>query len=55
MSPEYKNKHGTWDPSTISAFIPERWLVENEEGVCVNPKAGPAHPFGAGPRGCFGE
>ena len=53
---EYKNRYGTWETSTIGDFIPERWLIENEKGeLQYNPWAGPAHPFGAGPRGCFGE
>jgi hypothetical protein len=53
---ENKDKYGSWDPSTIGDFVPERWLVENDKGeLRFDPFAGPAHPFGAGPRGCFGR
>lgn len=50
-SQEAKDRTGTWDTSDIALFIPERWICK---GV-FDPLAGPAHPFGAGPRGCFGR
>lgn len=47
-----------WDPSNISSFLPERWLVldgndSNEQRF--DPKAGPQLAFGLGPRACFGR
>jgi hypothetical protein len=56
-SQEAKDRTGAWDPSDIASFRPERWLVTDESsgGDRFNPLAGPAHPFGAGPRGCFGR
>jgi hypothetical protein len=55
-SAESKNRFGVWDTTNIGDFIPERWLVEKENGsVVCNPFAGPSHPFGAGPRGCLGK
>ena len=51
-----KDRYGMWEVSNIGAFQPERWLKKNEKGEMeFNPRAGPAHPFGAGPRGCFGR
>ncbi|KAH6838508.1 cytochrome P450 [Chaetomium sp. MPI-CAGE-AT-0009] len=53
---------GSWDDKDIGAFKPERWLKqqaagegEGEGGVVFDPMAGPALPFGLGPRGCFGK
>ncbi|TPX07063.1 uncharacterized protein E0L32_011051 [Thyridium curvatum] len=55
-SREAKDRTGAWDPSDIGVFKPERWLVNDEAGnYTFDPLAGPAHPFGAGPRGCFGR
>jgi cytochrome P450 len=55
-SRESKGKNGSWDQDTISEFDPERWLERDEQGnVVFNSRAGPAMPFGAGPRGCFGK
>ncbi|TVY45213.1 Cytochrome P450 monooxygenase [Lachnellula occidentalis] len=54
-SQEAKNRTGAWDPSEIALFRPERWLASNEGESEFAPLAGPAHPFGAGPRGCFGR
>jgi cytochrome P450 len=55
-SRESKDKNGAWDEATIHEFDPERWLEEDSEGNMVfNSRAGPAMPFGAGPRGCFGK
>ncbi|EED13315.1 cytochrome P450, putative [Talaromyces stipitatus ATCC 10500] len=54
-SRETKDKFGVWDNWSIKRFIPERWLIKNEEGrVVFNPVAGYTHPYGAGPRACFG-
>ncbi|KAK5122321.1 hypothetical protein LTR85_004232 [Meristemomyces frigidus] len=54
-SQESKDKNGDWEASDIGAFMPERWLVRDERGAFVfDPRAGPALPFGGGPRGCFG-
>ncbi|EAU36731.1 predicted protein [Aspergillus terreus NIH2624] len=59
-----KNKgHHAWDPETLDIFLPERWLVASEEqasavgtaNVVFDPAAGPAMPFGGGPRGCWGR
>lgn len=55
-SRESKDKNGSWDQATITQFDPERWLEKDEDGHLVfNSRAGPIMPFGAGPRGCFGE
>lgn len=55
-SRESKDKNGSWDDSNIGDFVPERWLEKDEQGnAAFNPRAGPAMPFGSGPRGCFGE
>lgn len=54
-SRENKDKFGVWDDETIGKFIPERWLAKNEKGeVVFNPSAGYTHPYGVGPRACFG-
>lgn len=55
-SKESKDKNGTWEQATIREFDPERWLEKDSDGkVVFNARAGPSMPFGAGPRGCFGE
>ncbi|KFA72674.1 hypothetical protein S40288_03376 [Stachybotrys chartarum IBT 40288] len=54
-SREAKSRTGDWDSSDISSFKPERWLTTEEGGEKYDPLAGPSHPFGAGPRGCFGR
>ncbi|KAK5135427.1 hypothetical protein LTR08_005215 [Meristemomyces frigidus] len=55
-SQDSKDKTGSWEVFDISVFAPGRWLVKGESGkVEFNPRAGPAHQFGAGPRGCFGR
>ena len=55
-SRDSKDKNGAWDEATIHQFDPERWLEEDSEGnVVFNSRAGPTMPFGAGPRGCFGN
>jgi hypothetical protein len=57
ISTDPAKSYGSWDPSTISSFLPERWLQSDFEGAepRFNARAGPSHPFGAGPRGCFGR
>ncbi|KAI1412826.1 cytochrome P450 [Hypoxylon sp. FL1857] len=43
---------GKWDRATKGLYQPERWLDENGK---YDAYAGPMLPFGAGPRGCFGQ
>lgn len=55
-SRETKDRFGAWDDQDISKFNPDRWLTKDEAGnVKFNPDAGPVHPYGAGPRACFGK
>ena len=55
-SREWKDKNGIWDLSDIGHFKPERWLkIEEKDNTVFDSKAGPALPFGAGIRGCFGK
>ncbi|GAB1743990.1 hypothetical protein NU219Hw_g1030t1 [Hortaea werneckii] len=55
-SQESRDKNGMWEVSDIGVFKPERWLIRNEDGQTdFDARAGPAQPFGAGPRGCFGR
>lgn len=53
-SPSVKNHdRSAWSNEDIAEFKPERWLIREAGGaVSFNPKAGPSHPFGAGPRAC---
>jgi cytochrome P450 len=54
-SRESKAKYGAWEPRKIGDFLPERWLVKDEDGnEKFDPQAGPSLPFGAGLRGCHG-
>jgi cytochrome P450 len=54
-SRENRRKFGVWDEETIGKFIPERWLATNDKGdIFFNPSAGYTHPYGVGPRACFG-
>jgi cytochrome P450 len=47
---------GSWEPTTMKTFDPERWLVPDATGRRVfDALAGPMIVFGAGPRGCFGR
>lgn len=48
---------GSWDPSDVRLFRPERWLrTEAETGkVVYDPQNGPMLAFSLGPRGCFGR
>lgn len=54
-----QSKVGVWEDSRIEEFMPERWLVPDESiapgGMRFDARAGPAMPFGAGPRVCFGK
>lgn len=51
-----KSNMPPWSPEDITAFRPDRWLVENEAGqLSFNPRAGPTLAFGLGPRKCFGQ
>lgn len=51
-----KSNLPAWSPENIATFMPERWLVENENGrLSFNPRAGPTLAFGLGPRKCFGQ
>lgn len=53
---EQKTKTPAWENSGIEKFDPSRWLSTDAGGsVTFNPHAGPALPFGAGARGCFGK
>lgn len=55
-SRETKDKFGIWDSYDVSKFNPDRWLAKDETGnVKFNLHAGPALPFSAGPRACFGK
>lgn len=45
-----------WDAMEPEAFLPERWLVEDEEGkMAYDAQAGPMLGFSLGIRGCFGR
>lgn len=45
-----------WPAQDKRKFIPERWLVRNEDGDEVfDPRAGPNLPFSVGARGCYGQ
>jgi len=51
-----KDKMCNWNDKDISEFIPERWLTTDAAGVVAFDRtAGPALPFAAGIRGCFGK
>lgn len=51
-----KDRIGSWDPSDMAKFNPERWLVAGEDGGKeFNAAAGPLLTFGLGPRGCYGR
>lgn len=43
---------GKWERASKGLFQPERWL---DADGSFNAIAGPMLPFGAGPRGCFGQ
>jgi len=47
---------GSWDPSDMSSFKPERWLIRDEAGgEAFDATAGPHLAFGLGPRACYGR
>ncbi|KAL2072117.1 hypothetical protein VTL71DRAFT_11460 [Oculimacula yallundae] len=51
-----KDRIGSWDPSDMAHFNPERWLVDTENGGKeFSASAGPHLTFGMGPRGCYGR
>lgn len=51
-----KDRIGSWDPSDMARFNPERWLIDSEGGGKeFSAAAGPSLVFGMGPRGCFGR
>jgi cytochrome P450 len=51
-----KSLYGSWDPSDMHLFKPERWLRTGDDGHEVfDPQSGPMLTFGSGPRGCFGR
>lgn len=57
-----QRRHRAWSDDDIASFKPERWLVETqatdtdgETAFNFNGSAGPTHPFGLGPRSCFGR
>ncbi|KAI0448178.1 cytochrome P450 [Xylaria telfairii] len=51
-----KRLYGSWDPSDMHLFKPERWLKTDENGKIVyDSQAGPMMAFSQGPRGCFGR
>ncbi|KAI1855455.1 hypothetical protein JX266_000320 [Neoarthrinium moseri] len=55
-SQDGKGKFGNWSSEDIDQFSPDRWLVSEGNGeVRFDARAGPAHPYGVGQRGCFGS
>jgi cytochrome P450 len=60
-SEQYRNadggKVGSWEPTSIKKFNPDRWLVDDKTSntKVFDSQAGPHMMFGAGPRGCFGR
>ncbi|KAI0486964.1 cytochrome P450 [Xylaria cf. heliscus] len=56
QSSREKELFGSWDPSDMHLFKPERWLKTGEDGnVVYDAQSGPMLAFGFGPRGCFGR
>ncbi|KAI0202785.1 cytochrome P450 [Astrocystis sublimbata] len=56
LSSREKSMYGSWDPSNMHLFAPERWLKLDESGnVVYDPLSGPMMAFSLGPRGCFGK
>ncbi|KAL4964198.1 cytochrome P450 monooxygenase [Aspergillus stella-maris] len=48
----------SWDPKDMAQFMPERWLVRDDEQdgkMVFDPSAGPMLTFGLGERGCYGR
>lgn len=53
--PTTYTKRVNWDEVSPDKFLPERWLIEDEDGkVVYDPQAGPFLSFSLGMRGCFG-
>lgn len=53
---EMQKKRLAWDDQGIEDFEPGRWIEKDDNGEDVfDSRAGPALPFGAGPRRCFGK
>lgn len=53
--PTTYTKRTDWDGMSPESFLPERWLIEDENGKLVyDPQAGPFLAFSVGVRGCFG-
>lgn len=58
INPSSRIENKAWDPSDISKFLPERWLVlggNDSDEQRFDPNAGPQLAFGLGPRACFGR
>ncbi|KAI1176834.1 cytochrome P450 [Nemania sp. FL0916] len=55
-SSRQKRLYGSWDPSDMHLFRPERWLKTNEKGNAIfDAQSGPMMAFSLGPRACFGR
>jgi len=54
-SREAKSRVGSWDPSDMHQFKPERWIESCDGAEVFNPKAGPHLTFGYGRRACYGK
>ncbi|KAI1131463.1 cytochrome P450 [Nemania abortiva] len=57
-SPSSREKRlcGSWDPSDMHLYRPERWLKTDENGnVVFDAQSGPMMAFSQGPRACFGR
>ncbi|KAK1954542.1 cytochrome P450 monooxygenase [Colletotrichum sublineola] len=51
-----QKRTGSWDPTDVEEFVPERWMRRDAEGNEVfDSNAGPFMTFGHGPRACFGR
>ena len=58
INPSSRIENKAWDPSNISNFLPERWLVpggNDGDEQRFDPNVGPQLAFGLGPRACFGR
>lgn len=55
QSAKKDGRHRAWDPSDITSFKPERWLVTSEKSTVFDATAGPQLAFGLGSRGCYGK
>ncbi|KAI0473332.1 cytochrome P450 monooxygenase [Xylariaceae sp. FL0804] len=50
-----EGRHRSWDPADMSAFNPDRWIVNGEKGVEFDASAGPQLALGLGTRSCYGK